>query len=268
MPFLQRPGYQLHYRQAGDPSSPPLLLSHSLGSHLGMWEPQLEDLGRHFHLVLYDHPGHGHSGPSPALLSIDDFGRDALALLDATGLLRVAFCGLSLGGMIGIWLGAHAPERISRLVLACTTAKIVNPDLLRGRLDTIRRSGLADTAADIIGKWFTPGHLQSHPDTAAWARTMILQTRPEGYTATAEAVCRLDLRDAATRITAPTMVLYGENDRATPPDWNRSLAARIPGSVTRALPAAHMANVEAPGPFNAAVLEHLEVPKVSGASCP
>jgi 3-oxoadipate enol-lactonase len=250
MPFIQRDGYRLSYTWDGNPAGPVLMLSHSLGAHSGMWGPQLFFLGRHFHLLRYDHPGHGASDPRPGLATIADFGSDALAILDTLGLERVYFCGLSLGGMVGLWLGAHAPDRLIKMALSSTAARIENPELLRGRIAVIRREGLAAIAESVVTKWFTPAFCEQHPERVQWAKELLLQTRPEAYASTAETVCNLDLRPEVEQIRIPALILYGENDLATPPAWTRAVQERLQGSTLCGLPAAHLANVEAADEFS------------------
>jgi len=230
-----------------------LVLSHSLGADSTMWRPQLDALRARWRLLLYDHPGHGQSAGPPQGLAIADYGRDLLALLDHLALDRIDFCGLSLGGMVGQWLGAEAPDRVRRLVLASTTARIENPELLRGRIEGIRREGLEPIIPGVIEKWFTPAGLERDPALAEQARTMLSHCEPEAYARTATTVCELDLREPARRIEAPTTILYGESDQATPPAWNEALAKLIPGATAVPLPGAHLLNLESPSEFTDAL---------------
>jgi len=255
MPRLQREGYRIHYRWDGNPDGPVLVLSHSLGANLGMWEPQVAALGRRLHLLRYDHPGHGDSDPRPGQATMADFGADVLALLDAASLDRAAFCGLSLGGMIGIWLGAHAPQRITRLVSSSAGARIADTTLLRGRIATIRLQGLGAITDSVMQGWFTPGFRSANPQRVAWAREMLLSTRAEAYAQTAETVCETDLRGELARVRAPTLVLYGADDPSTPPAWNRAVQDGIPRAAGTCLPGAHLLNVEAAEAYSAEVLE-------------
>ncbi|HUJ73623.1 MAG TPA: alpha/beta fold hydrolase, partial [bacterium] len=231
MPLLQREGYHINFRWDGNPRGTPLVLSHSLGASMDMWEPQVTALGRHFHLLRYDHPGHGDSQPRPGHATLEDFGADVLALLDALRLQRVAFCGLSLGGMIGMWLGAHARDRLTRLVSSSAGARIADTTLLRGRIATIRLQGLGAITDSVLNGWFTPGFRDSNPQRVAWAKEMLLLTRAEAYAETAETVCETDLRGELARIRVPTLVLYGADDPSTPPAWNRAVQEGIKGAT-------------------------------------
>jgi 3-oxoadipate enol-lactonase len=257
MPYLQRNGYRIHYTWDGRPDAPVLLLSHSLGAHLGMWDPQVEALGRRFRLLRYDHPGHGSSGPRPGPASIEDSGADVLALLDELDLERVSFCGLSLGGMAGLWLGAHASDRFQRLVISSAAARIEDPTLLRERIAAIRRDGLEAIAESVLAGWFTPGFRSKYPQRVAWARRMLFSTQGDAYASSAETVCALDLRGELPRVTVPVLVLYGAEDTATPPAWNRAIQKGITGAAGRCLPAAHLVNVEAAEAFSSEVLGFL-----------
>ena len=244
---------QMAYRWAGEPGGPVLLLSHSLGASGLMWEPQIGRLGKRFRLLIPDHRGHGESSVPEQIYSIEDFGRDLLAMLDQLGLQRVHFCGLSLGGMIGMWMGQHAAERLDRLVLCNTAAKIIDPRLLRGRLRLIRDNGLEAIAESVIDRWFSREFQSARPDEIDAARRMFLATSSTGYVNASHAVCDLDLRDGLASIACPTLVIAGKNDLATPVTWNEAIAAAIRGSELKVLDAAHLSNIEAAEAFNQSV---------------
>jgi len=260
MPWLQRNGYRLYHTQDGDPAAPTLVLSHSLGADLSMWDPQVKALKDRFRLIRYDHPGHGKSDTMGHTPTIGDLGMDAAALLDELQLESTLFCGLSLGGMVGLWMGANLGGRLRKLVVSSTTARIENTDLLHGRIQTIRTDGLAAISESVIQNWFTPGFGTEHPDAKNQALAMLARVRSEAYAALAETVCEMDLRDQLSRIRIPTLILYGTEDKATPPAWNLALHDKIAGSRVAALSAAHMANIEAAGDFTSAVREFLEGP--------
>ncbi len=247
----------LYYEWAGTAGRPVLILSHSLGTNLSMWNPQLEALGHDFHLLLYDHPGHGNSTVLSTTENIADYGREVLALIDSLGIDHLSFCGLSLGGMVGIWLAAHAGHRFEKMVLCNTAAKIENTRLLRKRIKEIRLNGLAAITDSVIGKWFRPVFSNSHPAVIKQAKRMFLATGAEFYAMTAEIVCNLDLREDLSSIGTPTLVVYGEDDEATPPTWNIYIRDTIPGAESLSLPAAHLSNIEASASFNSSVLEFL-----------
>jgi len=258
MPYIQRDSYRLYYEWAGDESSPVLILSHSLGSTHAMWQPQLEAFSRSFRVLLYDHPGHGKSDDRPTVGSMADYGCDVLSLMDELHIERACFCGLSLGGMVGLWLGANATARIEKLVVSNTTAKIVDTTLLRGRLERLRKDGnLEDIVESVLGKWFTQPFAESHPDVMIEIRDMFLTTTLEGYINTSQTVCDMDLRPELTNITVPTLVVCGKHDGATPPEWGMAIADAVPGAKTSTLDAAHMSNVEAAHEFTNTVLDFL-----------
>jgi 3-oxoadipate enol-lactonase len=258
MPYLQRNGFRLHYQWDGNNRAPVLILSHSLGADSRMWEPQVKVLKEHFHILRYDHPGHGKSDIRPQKATIDDFGADILALMDHCALDRVYFCGLSLGGMVALWLGANAQERFSRLIICSAAAHIEDTSLLRGRIEKIRREGgLESITESVLGVWFTPGFREREPGKMIRITKMFLSTKVEGYAATAESVCLLDLRSVISRITIPTLVLYGSEDHATPPALNRFIQETIPGAQGICLATAHLANYEAVEKFSNAVRDFL-----------
>lgn len=251
----------LSYRWAGLQCGPVIAFSHSLGTDDTMWDPQIEVLGNAYRLLLYDHPGHGRSGPrqrGSGAVPISTFGQEFVALMDQLGLTRVHFCGLSLGGMVGQWLGANAPQRLDRLILCNTAARIENTSLLRSRIAEIRRDGLEGMTEGILEKWLTATFRHSNPQTCAHARAMLARTTSSVYADTAETVCQLDLRAALPRIHVPTLVIGGEFDEATPLAWNRAVADNIASARLTTLPTAHLSNLEAPRAFNRALLEFLK----------
>ena len=245
---------RLEHRLDGDTAAPVLACSGSLGSTFAMWDPQLP-MADHFRLLRYDHPGHGNSPPVDAPIAIDDLGAAVLGLLDELELERVSFCGLSLGGMIGMWLAIHAPERIDRLVLCCTSANLGPPEFWEERAELVRREGMAAVAAAVVARWFTP----RFPDRERY-RAMLLATDPESYARCCEAIRDLDLRDHLAQITAPTVVIAGAEDPATPVEHAEAIVAAIVGSRLVVVPdAAHLANVERADEVNDTLLQHLAV---------
>jgi 3-oxoadipate enol-lactonase len=248
----------LNYRVDGPPGAPALVLSHALGLSLAMWDPQIAPLSQAFRVLRYDHRGHGGSPVPAGPYSIEELGRDLIHLLDRLRLDRVSFCGLSLGGMVGMWVAANAPERIDRLVLCCTAARMPRPDDFAARARTVREHGIEPIADTLIGRWFTPSFPASHPDTVARIHAMLLSTPREGYAAACEAIARMDLRADLPRIKAPTLVIGAEHDPSTPPEKSREIAEGISGAVLVVIPdAAHIANVEQPEAVSNQILDHL-----------
>jgi 3-oxoadipate enol-lactonase len=250
----------IHHRFDGKVSAPVLVLAHSLGADLTMWDAQAAALSRSFRVLRYDTRGHGRSAVVPGACDIAALAHDTLGLLDRLEISRAHFCGLSLGGMVGIWLAAHAPERIDRLVLANTAALLGPRENWDARIAAVRAGGMAAIADTVIARWFTPEFSRREPPTIAPVRAAILATPPEGYAACAAAVRDMDQRGSLAAIRAPTLVIAGTHDPATPPALCRQLADAIPGASYTELPAAHLSNVECADAFNAAVLGFLSTP--------
>jgi 3-oxoadipate enol-lactonase len=248
----------LHSEVSGPDDAPVLLLGGSLGTTLKMWDGQLA-LAERLRLVRYDHRGHGRSPIPPGPYEIEDLGRDVLALLDALELERVSYCGLSIGGMVGMWLGANAPERIDRLVLICSSAHMTPASAWAERAAKVREAGTVEVVADaVVARWLTPEYAASHPELVAELRAMLVANDPEGYAACCGAIERMDLRDQLARITAPTLVISGAQDEAIPPEHQRLIAHAIPGARLETLdPAAHVAAVEQPARVNELIAAHL-----------
>lgn len=250
-------GARLFYRFDGPEGAPVLLLSTSLGTALEMWEPQMAAFAARFRVLRYDSRGHGRSAVTPGPYSIEQLGRDALGLLDALGIETAQVCGLSKGGMVGQWLGIHAPERISRLVLANTSAHIGQPEVWNRRIETVRAEGMAAIRDGVIERWFTAPFRERAPEAVEHLAALLLATDPEGYAAACAAVRDMDQRSELPRIQAPTLVIAGRHDLATPPAQATLLTGAIPDARLVTLEAAHISNVEAAEAFTAAVLEHL-----------
>jgi 3-oxoadipate enol-lactonase len=257
MPTIDVPGARLQFRLDGAADAPVAVLSNSLGTTLAMWDGQMAALTRRFRVLRYDVRGHGGSSLSSVPLDIEHLGRDVVALLDALGLERVHFCGLSLGGMVGLWLGAHAPHRLHKLVLSNTAAAMAPRSAWDERIDAVTKGGTAVVAPGVIGRWFTPGFRDREPAAVERVRQMLLTTSPAGYIAACAAVRDMDQRSSVARVRVPTLVIAGRDDVATPPAASRWLALQIPGARLVELPAAHLSNVEAEGLFNERVFEFL-----------
>jgi 3-oxoadipate enol-lactonase len=256
MPFADFGDYRTHY-EIDVSDRPVLVLSNSLGTNISMWEPQMPHLAQRFRILRYDTRGHGQSSVTPGDYTVEQLGRDVLQLLDSLNLDRVHFCGLSMGGAIGMWLGIHAPDRLRRLVLCNTAARIGTPDMWNARIATVRRDGMKPVAAAVIERWFTPGFRTSHPQQVANTQRMLETTPPEGYASCCAAIRDVDQRDGIARIKAPTLVIFGEKDPVTPLADVEFLKNTIPGAVSVGLPAAHLSNVEQSDVFTKAVTEFL-----------
>jgi len=248
----------VHFDEHGPTGAPVLVLAHSLGTTMEIWDPVLPALARDLRVVRYDLRGHGRSPVPPPPYAVADLGADLLRLLDRIGAERASVCGVSLGGMVAMWLGAQAPQRIDRLVLCCTSAHAAPPSRWAERAATVRSHGTAAVASAVLANWFTAGFAARRPDEVARFRAMLEGTPAEGYAAACGAIERLDLRDDLPAIAAPTLCLGGRDDGALPPEHMLRIAESIPGARLVVLPdAAHLAPAEQPDAVAALVLEHL-----------
>jgi 3-oxoadipate enol-lactonase len=244
----------------GPVDAPVLLLANSLGATLHMWDPQVSRLAERFRVVRFDTRGHGRSPVPDGPYALEDLGRDALAVLHAVGAARAHVCGLSLGGMVAMWLAAHAPGRVDRLVLCCTSARLGPPESWAERAATVRERGTGAVADAVVGRWLTPAYAARHPDKVAALRAMIAGTPAEGYASCCGAIERMDLFADLPGIRAATLIIAGADDPATPPAHGAAIADAIPGARLEVLPdAAHLANVEQAGAVNELILDHLGV---------
>lgn len=254
---VQLDGHALHVRIDGAPGAPWLVLSNSLGATLEMWDPQVAALSASYRVLRYDTRGHGQSSMPAGPWTITDLGRDVVALLDAFGIGRAHFCGLSMGGATGMWLATQARERVDRLVLCNTTPWLGPPDAMNARIAQVRRDGMQPLVDGILERWFTPEFRGHDAATVAAIRRMLLATPVEGYVGCCEALRDMDQRDDLPRVTMPVLVIAGTHDPAPTPDAARQWAATIPQSLFVELPAAHLSNLGATAAFNAVVLQFL-----------
>lgn len=257
MAYAELDGVRMNYELTGAAGLPVLVLSHSLGTNLTMWQPQIDALSADFRLLCYDTRGHGKSSIPPGPYTIADLGHDLLQLLDALEIERTSFCGISMGGAIGQWLGIHAPHRLDRLILANTAAKIGNEEGWNTRIATVLQEGLPTIIPGTLERWFTTGFRASQPQTVAAIGAMLHSTDPQGYAATCAAIRDADFRATIQAIDASALIIAGSHDVGTTPADGRFLAEHIDGSQYVELPVAHLSNVEAASQFNAALLNFL-----------
>jgi 3-oxoadipate enol-lactonase len=257
MPTALLNNIRLHYALDGAPGAPVLVLSHGLGLALGMWDAQIVALRTRFRVLRYDTRGHGASSIPARPSSIEDLGRDVLALLDHLGVERAHFCGLSLGGITGMWLGIHAPQRIASLVLANTAPQIGTRAMWDARIATVNAHGMPAIADAAIWRWFTPGFIAQSPAVVAGLKEMFERTPAAGYVSCCAANRDADLRDAIGQIGVPTVVIAGQYDIATPTGPGRYVAQRVARARYVELPTAHLSNIEMPDVFAALVADHI-----------
>jgi 3-oxoadipate enol-lactonase len=257
MPFAPVEGAQLHYRFDGPQELPVLVLSNSLGTDLSMWDAQIPAFTQRFRILRYDSYGHGASTFAGGGFRIDRLGEDVVRLLDHLGIANISFCGLSVGGLVGQWLGLHAAERLTKLALCNTTARIGTADTWNARIDAVKKGGLASISKSILDRWFTPSFHERDPATVNHFRQILEATPSESYMATCEAIRDADLREEVSKIHIKTLVIAGAQDKATPPEGGRYLAERIAGSKYVEFDTAHLSNVEFPQQFSEEVLKFL-----------
>ncbi len=240
-----------HYEIVGLKDGPTVVLCHSLGTSLELWDGQLDALSREFRILRYDVRGHGGSTVIQGDCTMEVLADDLIALLDGLEVERVCFCGVSLGAMIGLQLAVQAPERVNRLVLAGASAHMTNTDLWRDRVKAARRDGLEPLVSGLLARWFTDNFAIRNPDILDRFAAITLGTDAQGYAACTAAILDFDIRDRLEAISAPTLILSGDGDIATPADYAQSITEAIPNARLETITdAGHLANVEQPEEFN------------------
>lgn len=251
-------GSRLAYDIDGQPDAPVLVLGGSLGTTSAMWEPQLAALTTRFRVIRYDHLGHGRSAMPAGPYTVDLLGRELVALLDALSVTRFSYVGLSLGGMLGLWVGSHLPERVERLALLCTSARPGPATAWTARAATVRAHGMARVADTVLQRWFTSEFAATRPDVAAAYRAMLVSTPPEGYASCCEAIATLDLRPYLGSVRSPTLVVAGADDVATPPEHAEAIVAALPSARLAVVDrAAHLVSVERADEVTQLLVQHL-----------
>ncbi|PWT84161.1 MAG: 3-oxoadipate enol-lactonase [Proteobacteria bacterium] len=258
MPFLDAGGLRQYYRLDGADDRPFLIFSHSLGCDHTQWDAQSEAFAPYFRVLRYDIRGHGGTDAPSGDYSIEMLSRDALALADALGIAEFAWCGLSMGGMIGQWLGAHAGDRITKLILANTSARFPDPGIMESRRRTVLETGMGPLEQSVMGRFFSAERVAANPPEVALRRRVLMGTNPTGYAGCCAAVRDMDQVGLLAAIRVPTMIVVGDRDVSTP--WEGAgevLAQHIAGARVERLPTAHLSNLEAPRSFNAVLARFL-----------
>lgn len=258
MAFLELKDARIYYELSGPECAPVLMFSNSLGTNVAMWDPQMQALSQAFRILRYDTRGHGESSVLPGPYTIDQLADDVVALLDQLRIERAHFCGLSMGGMIGMSIAMRVPRRLLKLVLCNTAPKIGSPEVWNTRIDTVRKGGMRAVANSVLERWFTPSFRAASPSAIESTRQMLLTTPVEGYVAACAAVRDMDVNGLISSIRVPTLIISGTHDPVTPPSDGHFLAERIPGAVYKELPAAHLSNIEAAVAFTMEVSNFLK----------
>ncbi|GGK17853.1 3-oxoadipate enol-lactonase [Salinarimonas ramus] len=250
-------GIRFNVRLDGPETAPVLVLSNSLSSNLAMWEPQMAAFSQRYRVLRYDQRGHGGTQVSPRPFTMDRLADDVVGILDALGIAKAHFCGVSMGGMTGMSLLRRHRHRIDRAVLANTAAQMGPPDLWNQRIRTVRAGGMEAVVHATVERWLTAGFRGSSPEAVAMIRKMILSTPPEGYAACCAAIRDMDQRESIRGVTNPVLVIIGAHDPATTPQAGAIVEAAIPGARALTLDGAHLTNIEQPQAFSQAVMDFL-----------
>ena len=258
---IEANGIKMSYELSGREGAPVVMLSHSLGSSLIMWDSQVQVLHSHFQVLRYDTRGHGGSHTPPGAYTLDMLGEDALGLLDALGIAKVHFVGLSMGGMIGQYLALNHPDRLECLVLSDTAAILPEEaqPIWQERIDLAREKGMEALVDETLGRWFTPSFLKGNPPEVEPIREQFLSTPVDGYIGCSEAIRGLNYLERLWEIKIPTLIMVGEEDPGTPVAAAEAMHQRIRGSRLVVLSSAsHLSNVEQAETFSDALISFLQ----------
>lgn len=257
MPVLPISNAQIYYELSGPQDAPTLVFSNSLGTDLAMWDLQAAAVSREFRILRYDGRGQGKSSDTPGPCSISQLADDLIRLLDTLQLRAVHFCGLSMGGMVGMSVASRAPDRLRKVILCNTAPKIGTPETWDARIKAVRTGGMAAVVEGVLERWFTPNFRTQAPSAIEVTRQMLLRSPVEGYVACCAAVRDMDARDSIANIRVPTLIISGTHDPVTPPQDGQYMLGKIGGALYKELPAAHLSNIEAAEAFTMEVSRFL-----------
>ena len=258
MPSVQSDGCPINYEVEGPQNAPVLILSNSIATNLHMWDDQAPTFSKQFRLVRYDRRGHGKSGAPKGPYTMEMLSRDALAVADAAGAKKFNWCGLSLGGMVGQWLGTNAPERLNKLVISNTNFYYTEKQPWDDRIKLVTEKGMGALADPMMERWFTPETRARAPEKVARVRAMLAATSVDGFVGCCYAIRAMDFRETNKNIAVPTLVMVGAKDNATLPTYGEAMVAQIKGSKLATIPdAAHISNVEQPKIYADTVIRFL-----------
>jgi 3-oxoadipate enol-lactonase len=258
MPYADLSQARLYYVADGPASAPALLLSNSLGANADMWARQVPDLTRRLRVVRYDTRGHGRSSAPEGEYRFEQLARDALELLDHLGIARAHCCGLSMGGPTMMQLALDYPERVGKLVLCNTAARIGSVESWTARMQAVAQDTLAAMAPELAKRWLSEDYRRAQPGLTQILIDMLRRTSDSGYIANCAALRDGDLRALAALVRAPTLVISGTHDVAATPLQGRELAESIPGARYAELDAAHLSNWEQPEAYTRLLLDFLQ----------
>lgn len=260
MPFATaRDGCRIFYRLEGPENAPVVMFSNSLGTDHMMWQAQSKRLKSQFRILRYDQRGHGASDVPGETYSLDQLGHDVVDLVGHLGINRLSFCGISMGGLTGQWLGVNTPELIQSLVLADTSAHFPPAQMWQDRMDAIRTGGMKAISDAVLGRFFSERFHKSCPGIVSQYRHVLENMDARGYLGCCEAIKNADMRGKLNMIGVRTLVISGEHDHSTPPERGEYIAGQIPGSKHVKFDAAHLSNVEQAVPFTTALLDHIAI---------
>lgn len=251
-------GCPIHLSIVGPDTAPVLIMSHPLGADLTIWEPQIEPLSKHFRLLRYDSRGHGKSGAPASAYTMARLGQDVLDVMDALKLETADWCGVSLGGMVGQWLGANSPHRFRKLIFSNTSCYYPDKSSWEDRINAVRAHGTSAVVNAVPARWFTPAFFEHEPGTVKSLQEVLRNTAADGYIGCCESIKMMDHRQIIGNITAPVLVIAGEHDIATPLPHSEYIRDHIPNSQLVMLKAAHISNLERAAEFSEQVIKFLQ----------
>lgn len=255
--FLDLSSHRMHFRVDGPQDAPALIFCNSLGTTLHMWDSQIEALTNDFKVVRYDRRGHGLSTTSEASFTMADLGQDVLALMDHLQIQQAHFCGLSIGGLVGQWLGTEAENRLLSLTVCATAAKIGTDEGWVQRAKEVRATGLAPLLEGTLERWFNPDFITKNAELVQFILDEFAQNSSEGYAQCCEALAQADFRSELHKVSIPTLCVSGVQDPVCSAADLDFIANHVKQGTHTAIAGRHICNVESAREFNQLLLSFL-----------
>lgn len=258
MPKIELENFTCNYLYENFGHTQTLVLSNSLGTNFSMWEDNIDELSHHFNILRYDKRGHGESTINQDKISISELAQDVIELVEKLQLKNVYFCGLSIGGLIGQWLGINHPDKFKKIIICNTAAKIGTVEGWETRIEQVTKFGLESILDGTATRWFTEKYREKNPEKVANILNSFQKTSLKGYVACCHAVANADFRTDLHRLTIPLLIIAGSQDKVTTEEDAKYIQKNSGLGHLISLDTAHLSNMEQPREFSKHIIQFLQ----------
>lgn len=258
MPKITVNNAQINYKFLDNKKPETMVFSNSLGTNYSMWTKQEAEVSKYFNILFYDTRGHGESETTEGAYSAELLGKDVLALTKSLNIEKFHFCGLSMGSLIGQWLALNGGDRVQKIILCNTAAKIGTEESWNERIELVLEKGLETVAEATPAKWFSDGFIKDNKDDVDQILAAFKKNSPEGYASNCAMVRDADFRDGLEAISKPVLIISASLDPVTTVADGNEIQMKIQNSEHIILNAKHLSAFEKPAEFNEALLKFLQ----------